>query len=179
MPILDSVDHVLIDGYLTIPVFITDHPTSHVAPSIAPSRGPLGASERASASGDNQPPEGRGWRAGIGGMSGGGHSSAQRESVVSAREESIDSLIASHRGRARRGWAREMGLAGSRAGGVGPDGDRGARQPAILIQRENPVRPVRDECSDAVSEPRNELCGRESRKLCVTDPSVRLVRYLR
>ena len=40
---------------------------------------------------------------------------------------------------------------------------------AILIQRENPALPVSDECSDALSEPRSEQGGSESRKLCATD----------
>ena len=35
---------------------------------------------------------------------------------------------------------------------------------AILIQRENPALPAKDECSDALSEPRTEQDGSESRK---------------
>jgi len=36
---------------------------------------------------------------------------------------------------------------------------------AYLIQRESPALPVRDECSDPLSEPRTEQGGRESRPL--------------
>jgi len=36
---------------------------------------------------------------------------------------------------------------------------------SILIQRENPALPAKDECSDAQSEPRTEQGESESRKL--------------
>ncbi len=38
----------------------------------------------------------------------------------------------------------------------------------ILIQRENPALPAKDERSDALSEPRTEQGGSESRKLRAT-----------
>jgi len=69
-----------------------------------------------------------------------------------------------------RGTMQPDDLPGSHPGVYREAASAGIFAGSILIQRENPALPAKGECSDALSEPRTEQGGSESRRLRATTP---------